>query len=60
MIEKVACHAYRVTDDDVAAVRTASLSEDQLFEIVVCAATGQASRQCKAALDALASATGER
>jgi len=60
LIEKVACHAYRVTDDDVAAVRTASLSEDQLFEIVVCAATGQASRQCKAALDALASATGER
>ncbi|HUH69200.1 MAG TPA: hypothetical protein VLZ05_10155 [Mycobacterium sp.] len=49
-----------MTDDDVAAVRTASLSEDQLFEIVVCAATGQASRQCKAALDALASATGER
>jgi hypothetical protein len=60
LIEKVAHHAHRVTDDDVAAVRTAGLSEDQIFEIVVCAAVGQASRQYETALDALAKATGER
>jgi alkylhydroperoxidase family enzyme len=59
LIEKVAQHAYRVTDDDFAAVRAAGLSEDQIFEIVVCAAVGQASRQYTSALAALASATDE-
>ena len=58
LVEKVANHAYRVTDD-VAAVRAAGLSEDQIFEIVVCAAIGQADRQYASALAALASATGE-
>jgi alkylhydroperoxidase family enzyme len=57
LIEKVAHHAYRVTDEDVAAVRAAGLSEDQIFEIVVCAAIGQASRQYQNALAALARAT---
>jgi hypothetical protein len=59
LIEKVAYHAYRVTDEDVAAVRAAGLSEDQIFEIVVCAAIGQASREYKNAFAALASATEE-
>jgi alkylhydroperoxidase family enzyme len=60
LVEKVAHHAYRVTDEDVAAVRAAGLSEDQIFEIVVCAAIGQADRSYSSALAALASATGER
>lgn len=60
LIEKVAGHAYRVTDEDVAAVRAAGLSEDQIFEIVICAAVGQASRQYTSALAALASATEEK
>jgi alkylhydroperoxidase family enzyme len=60
LVEKVAYHADRVTDEDVAAVRAAGLSEDQIFEIVVCAAIGQASRQYKNALAALASATAQR
>jgi alkylhydroperoxidase/carboxymuconolactone decarboxylase family protein YurZ len=59
LIEKVANHAYRVTDEDVAAARAAGLSEDQIFEIVICAAIGQASRQYTSALAALASATEE-
>jgi hypothetical protein len=59
LIEKVAGHAYRVTDEDVAAVQAAGLSEDQIFEIVICAAVGQASRQYTSALAALASATGD-
>jgi hypothetical protein len=59
LVEKVANHAYRVTDEDVAAVRAAGLSEDQIFEIVICAAIGQADRQYTSALAALASATGE-
>lgn len=53
LVGKVAAHAHRVTDEDVAAVRAAGLSEDQIFELVVCAAVGQASRQYDAALAAL-------
>jgi alkylhydroperoxidase family enzyme len=60
LIEKVAYHANRVTDEDVAAVHAAGLSEDQIFEIVVCAAVGQSNRQYNNALAAVASATGER
>ncbi|MBV9723340.1 MAG: hypothetical protein JO082_15665 [Mycobacterium sp.] len=59
LIEKVAECAYQVTDKDVVAVRAAGLSEDQIFEIVICAAIGQASRQHANALAALASATEE-
>lgn len=60
LIEKVADHAHRVSDEDVAAVRAAGLSEDQIFEIVTCAAVGQATRQYTSALAALADATGEK
>jgi len=49
-----------MTDEDIAAVRAAGLSEDQIFEIVICAAIGQASRQYTSALAALASATEEK
>jgi hypothetical protein len=60
LIDKVAQHAYQVTDEDVAAVRATGLSEDQVFELVVCAAVGQADRQYNTARAALAGATGER
>ncbi len=53
LIEKVAKCAYTVTDDDMAAVKASGLDEDQIFELVVCAAVGQASRQPAAALTAL-------
>jgi hypothetical protein len=59
LIEKVAYDASSVTDEDVAAVRAAGLNEDQIFEIVVCAAIGQASRQHKNAIAALANAIEE-
>jgi hypothetical protein len=57
LINKVAKHAHAVTDEDIARVRTAGLSEDQIFEIVVCAAIGQATRQYETALAALDAAT---
>jgi hypothetical protein len=60
LVNKVARHAYRVTDEDIAAARESGLSEDQVFEIVVCAAIGQATRQYEmalAALDAIDAAT---
>jgi hypothetical protein len=52
LLDTVAKHAYKVTDEAVAAARE-SLSDDQIFELVVCAAVGQASRQLDSALVAL-------
>lgn len=57
LIEKVAKHASQITDEDIAAAQAASLSEDQIFEIVVCAAVGQATRQYDRAMAALEAAT---
>jgi hypothetical protein len=59
LIDKVAKHAYRVVDDDIAASIASGLSEDQIFEMVVCAAIGQACRQYDTALGALEVATKE-
>ena len=59
LIDKVAKHAYKVTDEDIAGVRASGLSEDQIFEIVVCAAIGQATRQYDTALAALEAVTGK-
>lgn len=57
LIEKVTKHAYRVTDEDITAVKAAGFTEDQIFELVVCAAVGQANRQIESALAALEEAT---
>jgi alkylhydroperoxidase family enzyme len=59
LIDKVTKHACEVTDEDIAAARASGLSEDQIFEMVVCAAIGQASRQYTTALGALEAATKE-
>jgi len=58
LVDKVARHAYRVTEEDFAALRASSLSEDQIFEVVVCAAVGEATRQYDVALAALQAALG--
>jgi len=60
LIDKVAMQPTRVTDEDIVAVKAAGLSEDQIFELVVCAAVGQATRQYATALEALAGATTDR
>lgn len=57
LIDKLTKHANDVTDEDIAAARASGLSEDQIFEITVCAATGQATRQYETALAALDAAT---
>ena len=56
LVDKVARHAHRVTDEDFAAVRAAGLTEDQVYELVVCAAVGEATRQLETALAAVAAA----
>jgi hypothetical protein len=57
LIDKVSKHAYQVTDEDIAAARAFGLSEDQIFEMVVCAAIGQATRQYDTAVAALEAVT---
>jgi hypothetical protein len=60
LIDKVAEHAHTVSDEDIAAARESDISEDQIFELVVCAAIGQATRQYDAALAALVEAVTEK
>jgi hypothetical protein len=60
LVDKVADRSYAVTDEDVAAVRASGLSEDQVFELMVCAAVGAADRQYSSAMAALAAAMGGR
>ncbi len=57
LVAKVANHAYKVTDEDVAAAKAAGLTEDQVFELVVCTAIGEANRQLETALAALDAAS---
>src|SRR5579875_3430427 len=57
LIDKVANNAYRITDEDIAAVKASGLGEDEIFELVVCAAVGEATRQYDAARAALNAAT---
>ena len=53
LIDKVTKTAWQVTDEDVAAAKQAGLSDDEIFELVVCAALGQSTRQLDAALAVL-------
>ena len=57
LIGKVATRPAQVTDADFAAAKASGFTEDQLFELVVCAAVGESSRQYEAGLAALAEAT---
>jgi hypothetical protein len=57
LIQKIVTQATAVTDHDIDAVRASGLTEDQIFEIVVCAAVGQSARQYESARAALELAT---
>jgi alkylhydroperoxidase family enzyme len=57
LIGKVATRPAQVTDADFAAAKASGCSEDQLFELVICAAVGQSARLYEAGLAALAEAT---
>lgn len=59
LVRKVAHDASAVSDQDVAAVLNAGVEEDQVFELLVCAAVGEASRLYDAARAALDAATSE-
>jgi alkylhydroperoxidase family enzyme len=57
LIGKVATRPAQVTDADFAAAKASGCSEDQLLELVICAAVGQSARLYEAGLAALAEAT---
>ena len=57
LIGKVATRPAQVTEADFAAAKAAGCSEDQLFELVICAAVGESARLYEAGLAALAEAT---
>jgi len=59
LVDEVALNAKAISDEDFNRARQSGLSEDQIFEIVVCAAIGQASRQYDAAKAALEAARGD-
>jgi|SRR6185312_17536901 len=59
LVNKVAHEANKVTDNDIAVAKAAGNSENQLFELIICGAIGQASRQYESGLSALAEAIKE-
>ena len=59
LIGKVTMRPAQVTDADFAAAKASGFSQDQLFELVICAAVGQSARLYEAGLAALAQATGD-
>jgi hypothetical protein len=54
LLVEVANAAGHVTNDGIDRAKTAGFNEDQIFELVVCAAVGAATRQYEAGLTALA------
>jgi hypothetical protein len=52
LVEKIRTQAYKVTDDDFAALK-AKYSDDQLFEIVLSASLGAAQTRLRSGLAAL-------
>ena len=59
LIDKVATRPALITDADFAAAAASGFSEDQLFELVICAAVGQSARLYDIGLAALAEATAD-
>jgi alkylhydroperoxidase family enzyme len=57
LVDTVAKRSFQVTDGDFAAAVAAGFTEDQLFEIVICAAVGASSRLYQAGMAALAEAS---
>jgi alkylhydroperoxidase family enzyme len=52
-LDKVSRHAYRVTDDDVEALKAAGFSDDEIFEHTVSAAVAAGLARLDAGLGAL-------
>ena len=53
LVDKVARHAYRITDEDVAALEGAGVSEDEAFDAIVATAVGAGLARRAIGLDAV-------
>ena len=60
LVDKVARNAYKISDSDIDTVKASGIGEDQLFELIICAAVGQASRQYLSGLNALTEALNDK
>ena len=60
VIDKVARNANKITKKDMMELKAYGISEDQIFELVICAAVGQATRQYQNALKALSETSSDR
>jgi AmiR/NasT family two-component response regulator len=60
LVDKVARHAYKVTDTDVRAVVESGLSEDAAFEVVVAASVGAGTARLDRGLATLREALARR
>jgi hypothetical protein len=58
IITKVTRYAYKVTDEDIQALRETGYSEDAIFELVTSAAVGAAMRRYECGMAALRAAKG--
>lgn len=56
-VDKVARHAFKVTDEDFEALAGAGYREDELFELTICAAVGASVARFERGLAALEEAT---
>jgi hypothetical protein len=52
LVDKIERHAYRVTDEDIAALKQ-RYTEDEIFEFVIAASLGASQRRLDAGLRAL-------
>ena len=59
LIDTIAKNPHAVTDEQMLSALASGCTEDQLFELIVCAAVGHSTRQHDAALRALAAAVSE-
>jgi hypothetical protein len=55
-VETVARHAWRITDEDVASLKSAGFDEDAIFEATVAAAVGAGIARYQVAMRAIADA----
>lgn len=54
-VEKVALHAYKVSDEEFQSLKDAGYSQDQIFEVTLCASLGASLARFERGLTALGS-----
>ena len=59
-LAKVRAHAYRVTDEDVGALRAAGWTDETIYEVTIAAAVGEGLRRLDVGLAALRAAQERR